>query len=59
MTIATLKNINLEDEFKEKAALNHLRYRSSLFQDGDYTEARRLVKSREKPIIDEFYGIDI
>lgn len=57
MTIANLNGIDLESEFREKTALNIVRYQAHMFQDGDYEESRRQVKANEKPIIDEFYSI--
>lgn len=57
MSLANMKGIDLEDELREKTALNTIRYTADLFQEGDYTEARKIVKANEKPIIDEFYSI--
>lgn len=59
MSLANMKSIDLEDEIREKTALNIVRYQAHMFQEGDYDEARRQVKANEKPIIEEFYGIDI
>lgn len=59
MSLANMKGIDLEDELREKTALNIVRYQAHMFQEGDYDEARRQVKANEKPIIEEFYGIDI
>lgn len=56
LTIANLNDIDLEEAFKEKAALNHLRYQAHLFQDGDYYEARAKVKADEPEVLREFYS---
>ena len=56
LTIAHLKEIDLETAFREKTALNHLRYQARLFQDGDYDTARQFVKDNEQDVIDEFYS---
>lgn len=60
MTIANLKDIDLESEFREKVAYNMVRYEARFFQDGDYDESRKRVKQRERDEGDGwFYGIDV
>ncbi|MHA1910515.1 MAG: hypothetical protein ACTSYA_02360 [Candidatus Kariarchaeaceae archaeon] len=43
------------EEMREKIALNILRYDWKEFQNSDYNEARKKIKSKEKSIIREFY----
>ncbi len=47
----------MDEEIREKIAVNTIRYQARYFQDGDYEEARKYVKSIEKPILEEFYNI--
>jgi len=58
MTIAEIKGINLEDEFKTKSAFNLVRYQSKYFQEGDYDEARARVKREEPERYREFGSVD-
>lgn len=57
LSIANMKDIDLTEEFREKAALNLVRYQAKFFQEGNYDEARAHVKATEGPIIEEFYAI--
>lgn len=49
--------LDMYDEIAEKQAYNLLRYDHKLFQDGDYEEARKIVKEREKEIKKEFLSL--
>lgn len=46
------------EDMREKMALNIIRYQAWLFQDGEYSEKRKVVKNpcHELPKIEEFYG---
>ena len=57
LTLANHYGFNMELEVREKIALNIIRYQAKFFQEGDYEEARKYVKSIEKPILEEFYQI--
>lgn len=48
MSIANINGIDLDKEFREKAAFTTSRYVASEFQDGDYYEARARIKAEEK-----------
>ncbi len=57
LTLANQYGFNMDEEIREKIAVNTIRYQARYFQDGDYEEARKYVKSIEKPILEEFYNI--
>lgn len=57
LTLANKYGFNMDLEVREKIALNMVRYQARYFQDGDYEEARKYVKSIEKPILEEFHNI--
>ena len=60
-TIAQWAGIDLESETREKIALNHIRYPASNFQEGDYWDIRKQIKSNpEYPrLLKDFYEIEI
>jgi NTP pyrophosphatase (non-canonical NTP hydrolase) len=57
LSIANLHGYDMDAEVREKIALNMVRYQARYFQEGDYEESRKLVKSLEGPILEEFYSI--
>lgn len=57
LTLANQYGFNMDQEIREKIAVNTIRYQARYFQDGDYHESRKYVKSIEKPILEEFYNI--
>lgn len=57
LTLANHYGFDMELEVREKISLNIIRYQAKFFQEGDYEEARKYVKSIEKPILEEFYQI--
>lgn len=57
LTLANHYGFDMDLEVREKIAVNTIRYQAKFFQDGDYEEARKYVKSIEKPILEEFYQI--
>jgi len=56
LTLASIHGIDMEAEFREKVAFDHLRYQAHMFQEGDYDEARKQVKANEERTYREFYG---
>jgi len=58
LTLANLHEVDLEKEVRTKLAFNNCRYTADLFQDGDYTESRKLVKKNEVQTKRDFYGLD-
>lgn len=57
LTLAGDYGFDMEAEIREKVAANIVRYEARYFQDGDYDESRKFVKSIEKPILEQFYSI--
>lgn len=55
LSIANLMGWDMDEEVREKIALNHLRFQAKDFQDGDYGESRKISKDNEREIIEEFY----
>ena len=55
LTLANIHGIDMEAEFREKTAWNHIRYQAHLFQDGDYEDARKEAKENERKYKNEFY----
>jgi NTP pyrophosphatase (non-canonical NTP hydrolase) len=48
LAMAAMSGIDIESEFKDKAAYNTSRYVASEFQDGDYKEAYDRLKAEAK-----------
>lgn len=57
LTLANKYGFDMDQEVREKIAVNTIRYQVKFFQEGDYEESRKYVKSIEKPILEEFYQI--
>jgi len=55
LSIGNLMGWDMDQEVREKVALNSIRFPASSFQEGNYTEARLEAKRNERKIIDEFY----
>ena len=59
-TIAQWAGIDLEAEVREKVAWNHVRFNAKDFQEGDYFETRKQIKSSKEyeQLKKEFYEIE-
>ena len=57
MAIFRLLDADMLEEISEKVAVNHLRYPSAQFQEGDYTQTYKRLKPHGKEIKKEFYQI--
>jgi len=52
--IVKVMDSDLYEIMREKMAVNMARYKPSLFQEGSYDEARKIVKSNEREVLDDF-----
>lgn len=59
ITLANILGVDVDSEVREKMAANMIRYQAKLFQEGNYQEIRREVKLIDKPILKEFYSLDV
>lgn len=56
LALANDLGLDIEKEVREKMAYNMLRYVAEDFQQGEYSEARRRSKAREKEVKPMFYN---